>query len=124
MGNEPMTLEKIGAGIEKINERLDGMDKRFDGIDQRFDCTENRFEKQFDRLFNSVGSIEYDLKEVKGELKDMNRRYDTTFSHLSDFLGRLSDQESESTFLKNDQDIIKSALRLKIGLDADAPEFR
>jgi chromosome segregation ATPase len=131
MGNETMTLEKLGQGLNKINEQLDEhskqfekIDKRFEAMDKRFDRMENRFEKRFDTLATSVSSLEFDMRDVKSELKVMDAKYDKAFGHLDAFLGRLTDQEEETTFIKNDQNVIKNALRVRLGLDADSPEFR
>ncbi len=117
MENQGVTLEKLGEGIEKLN-------KRFDKVDKRFDSMENNVNKRFDKLTTAFGSLEVDMIDVKTDLAGMDKKYDGAFEKLDKFLGRLTDQESESTLLKNEQSVIKTALNHKLGLNIDSPEFR
>jgi chromosome segregation ATPase len=127
MGNEGVTLETLGAGIEKINYQLERVDKRLDGLDGRLDGMDKRFDRvegRLSKLDTSIDSLQVDMTEVKAKLVCMDAKYDETFGNLDVFLKRPAAQEDEFVFAKNEQNIIKRALKNRLGVDVESPEFR
>jgi archaellum component FlaC len=68
-------FEQVDERFEKVDERFDAVDERFEKVDERFDAVDERFEKVDDR-FESL------RLELKGDIKDLDAKFDQKIDKL------------------------------------------
>jgi predicted nuclease with TOPRIM domain len=122
---EGMTIEKLAELIDRgfrglesqINSRFEGVEQRLDRVEQRLDSLEQRM----DRVEQRMDDFEQRFNVFEVQEKE---HFHFIMDSLSGFMKRMTDQEDEFVLLNNDTNLVKGALKHKLEIDVDSPEFR
>ncbi len=106
-------FREIDGRFKKVDERFDEVDKRFGQVDERFNEIDRRFEKvderfdkmdeRFDRVEGRLDLLEYDMAEVKTDIRGMREEFGSKFdwiiTTLDRFMKRMEDYHQELVML-------------------------